>query len=136
MKAAANSKYSENIFINNHTSVWGSWWANFEWGYACCHSIVKNSYCTGDEGKRAFEEANRLRTGDNIAESDDVRRVEWRSDSTTHAKENSPNLSLAKKRRVQEIAGGVSEEDMDAYRRKRTATNDPMAAIIGKDELV
>ena len=48
---AAKSKYAEDIFPQNHTSVWGSWWSDFKWGYACCHSFVKNSYCTGDLGK-------------------------------------------------------------------------------------
>ncbi|KAM7201382.1 Pre-mRNA-splicing factor slu-7 [Naviculisporaceae sp. PSN 640] len=46
----AKSKYAEDVYINNHTSVWGSWWADFKWGYACCHSFVKNSYCTGNIG--------------------------------------------------------------------------------------
>jgi Pre-mRNA splicing Prp18-interacting factor. len=56
-KREAKSKYPEDVLINNHTSVWGSWWSDFKWGYACCHSFVKNSYCTGDVGKRALEEA-------------------------------------------------------------------------------
>jgi hypothetical protein len=25
-KAVPKSKYEEDVFINNHTSVWGSWW--------------------------------------------------------------------------------------------------------------
>jgi pre-mRNA-processing factor SLU7 len=56
-KQAAKSKYPEDIFNNNHTSVWGSWWSDFKWGYACCHSFVKNSYCTGDTGRKALQEA-------------------------------------------------------------------------------
>ncbi len=57
-KQAAKSKYPEDVFTNNHTSVWGSWWSNFQWGYACCHSFVKNSYCTGDTGRKAIQEAD------------------------------------------------------------------------------
>jgi pre-mRNA-processing factor SLU7 len=57
-RKAAKSKYPEDVFINNHTSVWGSWWSDFKWGYACCHSFVKNSYCTGDMGKQAIEQAD------------------------------------------------------------------------------
>lgn len=135
IKAAANSKYQENVLINNHTAVWGSWWADFKWGYACCHSIVKNSYCTGAEGRRAFEEANRLRTGGDFADAEDVQKLEWRQDPLVQA-ENQTSPSPAKKRTIQEIAGGVSEDDMDAYRRKKTATNDPMAGFLGKDEPV
>ena len=42
-KAKPKSKYTEDVIINNHTSVWGSWWNG---GY--CHSTVRNSYCTGE----------------------------------------------------------------------------------------
>ncbi|XP_069510349.1 pre-mRNA-splicing factor SLU7 [Ambystoma mexicanum] len=50
-KAIARSKYEEDVLINNHTSIWGSFWKDFHWGYKCCHSFVKFSYCTGEAGK-------------------------------------------------------------------------------------
>lgn len=62
-KVKTISKYPEDVLINNHKSVWGSWWENFQWGYDCCHSTVKNSYCTGEEGKLASEEAKNVRGG-------------------------------------------------------------------------
>lgn len=31
-------------------SVWGSFWRDGRWGYKCCHSLVKESYCTGEAG--------------------------------------------------------------------------------------
>jgi pre-mRNA-processing factor SLU7 len=67
-KTVAKSKYPEDVHIGNHTSVWGSWWSNFKWGYACCHSFIKNSYCTGEEGKNAWEAAERQRTGIGLIE--------------------------------------------------------------------
>ncbi|KAI5747955.1 hypothetical protein M8J77_020385 [Diaphorina citri] len=45
-----DSLYEEDVYPNNHTSVWGSWWHNGVWGYKCCHSFIKNSYCTGEAG--------------------------------------------------------------------------------------
>jgi pre-mRNA-processing factor SLU7 len=55
------SKYEEDVYINNHTSVWGSYyvhgWVRGSWGYKCCHSLVKNSYCTGEAGKAANAQA-------------------------------------------------------------------------------
>jgi len=39
-------------------SVWGSYWKGSSWGYACCHSFVKQSYCTGEAGKEI--QANKL----------------------------------------------------------------------------
>ena len=39
------------MYPSNHHSVWGSYWKDGVWGYQCCHSTIKNSYCTGDRGK-------------------------------------------------------------------------------------
>uniref|UniRef100_A0A6M2DD04 Pre-mRNA-splicing factor SLU7 n=1 Tax=Xenopsylla cheopis TaxID=163159 RepID=A0A6M2DD04_XENCH len=50
-KKIIRTKYEEDVFINNHTSVWGSYWSNHIWGYKCCHSFIKNSYCVGESGK-------------------------------------------------------------------------------------
>ncbi len=38
--------------VNNHTAVWGSWYdaGTSTWGYACCHSIIHVSYCSGKAG--------------------------------------------------------------------------------------
>lgn len=135
-KVIAKSKYPEDVLINNHTAVWGSWWSNFKWGYACCHSMIKNSYCTGEDGKAAFEEADRLRTGGVLVE-EPAKEIEWPSNGgAEEAKEENGTAPVAKKRTMEEMKGEVTEEDMDEYRRKRTAANDPMAAFLGKDELL
>jgi pre-mRNA-processing factor SLU7 len=136
---SAKSKYAEDVFINNHTSVWGSWWNNFKWGYACCHSLLKNSYCTGEDGRRAWEEAERQRTGVNLIEggedpADDPGARD--GDASKEAVENPSSSPKPQKRTREEMMGGVSEAELDEYRRKRIAANDPMAKFLGKDELV
>ncbi|KAA0201638.1 hypothetical protein HAZT_HAZT006494 [Hyalella azteca] len=50
-KDVIRSRYEEDVYPNNHTSVWGSYWHEGRWGYNCCHSLLKNSYCTGEAGK-------------------------------------------------------------------------------------
>lgn len=50
-KHANRSRYEEDVLMNNHTCVWGSYWQNGSWGYKCCHSFIKNSYCVGENGK-------------------------------------------------------------------------------------
>lgn len=141
-KTKAKSKYPEDVFINNHTSVWGSWWSNFQWGYACCHSTVKNSYCTGEAGKKAFEEAERRRTG---AEVEEVpKEIAWKQEE--NLEEHVPNAvdrdqkakedAKAKKRTLAEMTGGITEEEMEEYRRKKQSAADPMAQMLGKDELL
>ncbi len=141
-KTSVKSKYPEDVMINNHTLVWGSWWSDFEWGYACCHSTVRNSYCTGEEGKLAFEEAEKVRTGGALEapmpEDDGEKHQDTARASEKLALDNhdEPTTRVAVKRTLEEMKGGVTEEELDAYRRKRKVADDPMAAFLGKDELV
>ncbi|KAJ8317389.1 hypothetical protein KUTeg_005293 [Tegillarca granosa] len=54
-KTVIRSRYEEDVYLNNHTSVWGSYWKSGKWGYRCCHSLIKESYCTGEAGKEAAQ---------------------------------------------------------------------------------
>jgi pre-mRNA-processing factor SLU7 len=45
------SKYEEDVWPGNHRSIWGSYYRDGQWGYACCHQLVKSSYCIGEKGK-------------------------------------------------------------------------------------
>ncbi|CAI0552150.1 unnamed protein product [Linum tenue] len=51
------SKYEEDVYINNHKTVWGSWWKveDHRWGFKCCRQTIRNSYCTGTAGIKAAE---------------------------------------------------------------------------------
>jgi len=151
IKQTPKSKYVEDVYINNHTSVWGSWWADFVWGYECCHSTIKNSYCTGDQGKIAFDEAAKLRTAADleIAESEQVpRHGAWREEEeleqhVPNRVEDNCKVTLStkadaerRKRTLDEMKGSITKEDMEEYKRTRTQANDPMANLLGKDELL
>lgn len=133
-KPAATSKYPEDVLVNNHTSVWGSWWSNFTWGYACCHSTVKNSYCTGEEGKQAFAEAeNMLLEGPKDPEEQAQDNGEAKEEKGV---EQETNKVAQKKRTLKEMQQGITDEELEAYKKARMAADDPMAAFLGKDELV
>ena len=142
-KVEARSKYPEDVLVNNHTSVWGSWWSDFRWGYSCCHSTIKNSYCTGEEGKQAFEEANQRRIGGELGDSSSKALNESSDTFTDPGEESKPvhsNLpevpgASAKKRDLNEMKGGVSEAELEAYRRLRTSADDPMVGYLERDSL-
>lgn len=154
VRKTARSKYREDVLVNNHTGVWGSWWSNFQWGYMCCHSLVKNSYCTGDEGKRAYEEAEKLKGGDLLLLEGREQTVEKRGDeeegvpetgveARERTAENPPlhadaaeSKVTAKKRTLQEMREGITHEEMEAFKRNRATADDPMAKFLGKDELL
>nr|DAD19892.1 TPA_asm: hypothetical protein HUJ06_021355 [Nelumbo nucifera] len=55
------SKYEEDVCINKHTSVWGSWWKDHQWGYKCCKQMIRNTYCTGAAGTEAAEATSDLK---------------------------------------------------------------------------
>ncbi|KAF7727508.1 mRNA splicing protein [Apophysomyces ossiformis] len=61
-RAKPRSKYEEDVFVNNHTSVWGSYWSDGSWGYNCCRSFVRNSYCTGAAGVEAQKASQMLKS--------------------------------------------------------------------------
>lgn len=134
-KKAVKSKYAEDIANNNHTTVFGSWWHNFEWGYACCFSTVKNSYCTGEDGKKAFLEVDNLlmlpqvnneaEEGNNTQTGDSGKNKELKQDSGSNPK----------KRTLMEVQSGISEEELESYKKSRLAADDPMSAFAGKDEI-
>jgi pre-mRNA-processing factor SLU7 len=74
---ALESKYEENVFINGHTTVWGSYFHKgaFTWGYDDDHSLLKNSYCTGRNGRMANDEANAMQYGTGQAGSATLEQV-------------------------------------------------------------
>ncbi|KXT14349.1 hypothetical protein AC579_3994 [Pseudocercospora musae] len=150
-EAQRNEKsiYPEDVFIQNHTSVWGSWWKDFKWGYACCHSTVKNSFCTGEEGKKAAQEAENFSRGIHLptaeesgnaklvdngeAAAEEERREEHVPSGVDRPEKQSMDES---RRKLEELKAGVTEEQMEKWRREKTNQNDPMAKMLGKDELL
>lgn len=143
------SMYAEDVLINNHTSVWGSWWKDFKWGYACCHSIVKQSFCTGEEGKQAALEAEKFSHGLMLPSAEDADNATEVKQEAAHAEEEAreghvPNgVDKPEKqkmdetrRRLEEMKAGVTEEEIERWRKEKTNKNDPMANLLGQDALV
>uniref|UniRef100_A0A2M4ADC8 Pre-mRNA-splicing factor SLU7 n=1 Tax=Anopheles triannulatus TaxID=58253 RepID=A0A2M4ADC8_9DIPT len=106
-KPIIRSRYEEDVYINNHTTVWGSFWSNGTWGYRCCESTIKNSYCVGDNGKGAIMkpriESEQPDDGDDDDDDDDNQEKRNKSEqsgdgSQQDAKpsENAPHAGVAK----------------------------------------
>jgi pre-mRNA-processing factor SLU7 len=122
------SRYAEDVRVNNHAGVWGSWWDDFVWGYACCHSTIKQSYCTGADGIRALEEEKRRKAGLDV-EAAEQGLLEAPPEEDED-EERDDGERDRRKRRAHEMHDGVTEEDVEEYRRKRSNFNDPMAKIL------
>ena len=55
LAVAPRTKYAEDVLEQNHLAVWGSYYSKTkrQWGYACCHSAIRGSYCMGAAGRQA-----------------------------------------------------------------------------------
>lgn len=144
------SKYEEDVYANNHTSVWGSWWKDHQWGYRCCKQLTRNSYCTGAAGIEAAEAAGELMKA-NIARKEAIgdmpppveekRLATWGTDIPDDLVLDEKLLADALKKedaRKREVRDErkrkynvkwndeVTAEDMEAYRMKKVHHDDPM----------
>jgi len=124
-RATIKSKYVEDVYENEHTSVWGSYWHNHRWGYACCHSLLRQSYCTGVivEEKEIEFETNDIPNDDNDQDKPkslvemhreklNKQKVQPKSSSSNDDK-NSTMKKLDKKK-VQEAAREIAEREKRA----------------------
>ncbi|XP_048884881.1 pre-mRNA-splicing factor SLU7 [Brienomyrus brachyistius] len=173
-KAVARSKYEEDVLLNNHTCIWGSYWKDGCWGYKCCYSLVKQSYCTGDAGIKTvnsnctpFEEdlekevedeqpktllemhqekmkakkrkKNRKRDSDSSDEEDEAKKKKKLIKALTaeeqRLKQVDKLMQVDERRRpynsLQEVKE-PTEEEMEAFRMKRSRPDDPMASFLGQ----
>lgn len=87
------------MYINNHTEVWGSWYdtTTGQWGYACCHSSMHISYCTGQAGIEAAlasSAQNLLVTSSSTQVDADTAKL----DATTASTKNSGSIDDRRKK--------------------------------------
>nr|XP_016506297.1 PREDICTED: pre-mRNA-splicing factor SLU7-like [Nicotiana tabacum] len=144
------SKYEEDVYINNHTTVWGSWWKDHQWGYRCCKQTIRNSYCTGAAGIEAAEasadlmKANIARkesAEDTHAPVEERRLATWGTEVPDDLVLDEQKLAEAlkkedEKRREErderkrkynvKYNDEVTPEEMEAYRMKKVLHDDPM----------
>ncbi|KAH9992611.1 pre-mRNA-splicing factor SLU7 [Russula vinacea] len=166
-RAATRSKYPEDVYVNNHTSVWGSWYdtGSSTWGYACCHSTVHISYCTGEAGKEAAaaSSAQNLLMGSEPDPEDLTSKslpeggggnkgkqrktdIDVEAEQSKLAEErkrkgrvNEGDDRFSKKSKNEEAAESkkfdVSEDELERYRRERGRMEDPMANYVDSVDL-
>ena len=125
-RATIKSKYVEDVHENEHTSVWGSFWRGHRWGYGCCHSLLRQSYCTGvivEEKEIAFE------TSEKVLEDDPERgktlvelhreklnkkKTQVKPAATTTTEEANTVMKKLDKKKVQEAAREIAERERQA----------------------
>jgi pre-mRNA-processing factor SLU7 len=155
------SKYPEDMYfkdlhrlLHNHLSVWGSYWKDGKWGYKCCHSYLKNSYCGGINSLEAEESQSFLKP---IGKGRGKSLVDIHIESKSTSKQQKPSFKRPgegefevdqeklknamaeeiKRKRIDDgttksFSGTLTEEEMEAYRLTKVRKDDPMAGYKDK----
>ncbi|KAM1944087.1 hypothetical protein ACFX15_012344 [Malus domestica] len=148
------SKYEEDVYINNHTSVRGSWWKDHQWGYKCSKQTIRNSYCTGAAGIEAAKVAadlmkvnivHKVASEEAPVPTEEKRAATWGANTPDDLVLDQKKLDDALKneddRRTEEkderkrkynvkSDDEVTPEEMEVYRMKKIRHGDPMKAFV------
>lgn len=127
-KTVVRSRYEEDIYPNNHKSVFGSWWTSGVWGYKCCHSLVRNSYCTGEAGKEinsntltlppptattSTADAEAEADGGENADSSEAEKSEPQFSKTEKKKKKKKHKKKKKKQKKKDSSSSSSDSESD-----------------------
>ncbi|XP_049863222.1 pre-mRNA-splicing factor SLU7 [Schistocerca gregaria] len=138
-KQIIRSKYEEDIFPNNHTSVWGSYWQNGQWGYKCCHSFVKNSYCTGEAGKAAASDLQRgmkVETEPQAETKNSSSSDSDSSDSDDHSDKDSEETEKKKKQNKKKKKKEKKKKHLEKKRKgKKDSPEDKLKMALKQEDL-
>ncbi|CAL2043303.1 unnamed protein product [Caenorhabditis brenneri] len=151
-RATINSCFKEDVFPQNHISVFGSFWREGNWGYKCCHQFVRNSYCTGKQGIEAESSAAKGTTTSKEGvfkvpklvdpSVENARRDKNREERgrKRHSSDDSDSEKEMKKAKQEDDRGrkyntgysntAPTNNQMEAYRRTSVYSDDPMAAYV------
>lgn len=132
-KTIVRSKYDEDVFINNHTTVWGSFWHAGKWGYKCCCSTIKESYCTGQAGIDAAKQRSLLSVAEEQEEEEEqeppkslLEEHQEKLKESKKKKKKKEKKKRRKKKKKQSSSSsssdsdeGSDEEDLEKQKEKR-----------------
>ena len=108
--AKARSKYEEDALEQNHTQVWGSYCrvvdGQIQWGYGCCASTTRNSYCVGESGREAALAADEQMRAN-------LEAARQRKEDGTEAKERAERAAKAKEKEAKRAGWGGEARDVE-----------------------
>ncbi|XP_064630029.1 pre-mRNA-splicing factor SLU7-like [Lineus longissimus] len=138
-KEVAKSKYEEDVFINNHTSVWGSYWKDGQWGFKCCHSCIKGSYCTGEAGKDANQDKSMVLMGapsssQQVEEPEQKTLLEEHQENRDKKKKDKKKKKKKKRRKHKKHHSSSSESESEPEEDEEAIKEKKVQMAIRKEE--
>ncbi|XP_025094468.1 LOW QUALITY PROTEIN: pre-mRNA-splicing factor SLU7-like [Pomacea canaliculata] len=134
-KADVKSRYEEDVFPNNHQSVWGSFWRDGRWGYKCCYSLVEESYCTGKAGIVAEQESIGIASHLSVEQGTVALRETSTDDQPDKQEKKKKNKDKKKKKRKHRYSSeDESDEEKKKKRLKKALEKKRMTELLQIDE--
>jgi len=131
------SKYEEDVILNNHTKIWGSYFEDGQWGFACCKNLTKNSYCTGRAGIAAKEQIVHEISKEEPefippTQKQDAKKELQQIKDRFHKAVDVEEDKDERKRSYNSLKDNfeVTSEEMETYQLKKKRFDDPMASFI------
>ncbi|XP_060576585.1 pre-mRNA-splicing factor SLU7-like [Ruditapes philippinarum] len=118
-KPVVRSKYEEDVYINNHTSVWGSYWHAGSWGFKCCCSTIKESYCTGQAGIDAAHERSLIPVEEEQEEIPQKSLLEQHQEKSKDKKKKKKKKNKHKKKKKRESSSESDDSDLSEAEMER-----------------
>jgi len=118
-ESIVRSKYEEDQYPGNHRTIWGSFWRDGRWGFACCHQFVREAYCTGEAGKLVSAQAGLKSLGYEDAEEGEPQEAPKSMVEEHLAKQAEEKKSGKKTKRGDDEEEEDESEEGRARKRKR-----------------
>lgn len=116
--------------------MYGSWFRDGRWGYACCHQYHKNSYCTGAVGIEADEAAARMARGElndipppMKAPVHDIEIRDAIKEQSKRKRQDDVNFGFGQRTMTAAENSMMSEGEYEDYRRNKMSRRDPLLAM-------
>lgn len=124
-KPKARSIYEEDVYINNHTTVWGSYYNGGRWGYRCCKSFIKNSYCVGMKEPDVVQEVSAtisttsVNSEKHIENTNGTTKITKESEKEAHTDESSSSSSSSSSEDEEELHKAAIENKKSKKKLKK-----------------
>ncbi|KAM5271256.1 pre-mRNA-splicing factor SLU7-like [Ctenodactylus gundi] len=131
---AACCKYEEDVKTNNHTRIWGSYCKEGRWGYKCCRSFFRYSYCTGEAGKGIVHAEEGI-TSDRAGEGS-VKKPQSLMETHQEKLQEEKKKKDEKKKQHRKSSSGSDDDDDKKQEKRDKALNAEEACFLHVKEIV
>ena len=77
-------RFTTPVLEGNHSTVYGSYWEQGQWGYACCHLFYRNAYCLGKATSEKTSSSMSVASSASLAASSTITDQDYSAVASNH----------------------------------------------------